>query len=808
MSADCRAVQDLLAEGAALEAGTAAHVEACDACRCLRDALARQAAELAALQRPAPEHVAHATLVRVRATTQAAPGRNWLLAAARNRTLSAAAVIVLLAIVVPLLLWMVATPMDQRGGEARVVVAARGSESRTVPAAEPPPPRDEVDKAGRKAQRELNEKPDAYRRLAKELLDEERQLGREEGQAAAQLEEAEVAAGRHFVVDTKKTETSMSSSESFLAGAPSRNKRVEDVAPMSPGVVPAESAEGKDVSVGGGTAGQIGYRLNGASINGPVDGGALFDVPTAAIEDFKLVRSGFQQKYGEQSGPISEIVMGDRLDADGFIIDGVVDPALLASTAADWAHVTLDRPVYFENLYLGGNARLVYLDALADALGTGGLPPHRLACERAQPFDPPARGAMALHVDLDRAFMEPGEAAQRVFLQVGLKGADVAAWRPAPLSLAVVQLVGEPNASAARAAVDALVKGLDAQDRIALVASGQPVTFTAADRATAGTASAAEMAVDVARALRGLPAAYERAESRGSQRNRRLVLVTDAPLDDDARAAVQALGLDDIATSVISLEPSARAQHAGVALAGQGNLHLARTEQEAAEAARDELDLLTRIVARAVRVNIRLAPGVELVQVLGSRPLGKREVKAVKEAEKAVDRNVARTTGIAKDRGADDPGLQTVIPVFLAGDEHVILVELRVKGPGPVADVQLRCKDLVAMDNATLRASAALARQPQQPSPRQEQVLRNVLGHEVALALKAARLDVLDGEPDVAALQRLASRTDLATMAADAELVRQYVGLIQSDAPEEPLAASLECAAAARLGRGSCERSF
>jgi hypothetical protein len=126
--------------------------------------------------------------------------------------------------------------------------------------------------------------------------------------AATETEFVEVQAGRLFVVDTKKTETSMNLNEKFIGSLPLQNKRIQDIVALFPGVVRGGGSDSTDISVGGGTSGQIGYRLNGASINDPVDGGALFDVPTAAIQDFKFIRSGFQAKYGEQSSAIAEII--------------------------------------------------------------------------------------------------------------------------------------------------------------------------------------------------------------------------------------------------------------------------------------------------------------------------------------------------------------------------------------------------------------------------------------------------------------------------------------------------------------------
>ena len=106
-----------------------------------------------------------------------------------------------------------------------------------------------------------------------------------------------------------------------------------------------------------------------------------------------------------------------------------------------------------------------------------------------------------------------------------------------------------------------------------------------------------------------------------------------------------------------------------------------------------------------LRLRIRLAPGVQLVDVLGSARLDDIRAERVREAEVAIDRRLARNLGIAADRGEDEEGIQIVIPNFYAGDDHVILLDLVAEGPGPLAEVTLRYKDVINQQNAVARAS-------------------------------------------------------------------------------------------------------
>jgi hypothetical protein len=110
------------------------------------------------------------------------------------------------------------------------------------------------------------------------------------------------------IVNVKKTEVSATLDGDFVSRIPLQNRRIQDIVALFPGVVRSGSSDSTDISIGGGNSSQIGYRLNGASINDPLDGGASLDIPTAAIDSFKLITTGYSAKYGEQSTGMAEIV--------------------------------------------------------------------------------------------------------------------------------------------------------------------------------------------------------------------------------------------------------------------------------------------------------------------------------------------------------------------------------------------------------------------------------------------------------------------------------------------------------------------
>ncbi len=100
------------------------------------------------------------------------------------------------------------------------------------------------------------------------------------------------------------------------------------------------------------------------------------------------------------------------------------------------------------------------------------------------------------------------------------------------------------------------------------------------------------------------------------------------------------------------------------------------------------------------------------------------------------------------------------MPSFFAGDSHAVLLDVVVPGPGPVADVSVRYKDLVYRRNGVARARLALEDGRRGPGPLQHNVLKNQLAH--ALARSAARAgEQLDGGDATGAVQTLTWVRDL-----------------------------------------------
>lgn len=481
----------------------------------------------------------------------------------------------------------------------------------------------------------------------------------------------------------------------------------------------------------------------------------------------------------------------------------------------------LPRMAYFENTYLGGNAAHQQMVRRLERDISGADKPWQQAYAAPQPFDPPTEQALALSATLDRRWVD-GEGP--VYLQIGVQGSRRYGWRRPPLD--VVLVVDGPVLAAGTEATDelvgALLRSLGPQDRLGVVIAGarvpvvsevEPVkelrTALAERLQRAGTPTDAspaslEHAIDVAGGLLQT-AAQAQARVPGSQVT--LVAVAGEAPDGELRAqraaaAAHRLTLQGAMTSIVELGTAPEGPYWQVAAAGHGNYHRAAAGEER-DVVTTELELLAKVVARLLRINIRLAPGAHAVRILGSRVLGAEQVRQVKAREVATDRNLSRTLGVTADRGEDDDGLQTVIPYYYGGDSHVILVELWVDGPGAVADVTLRYKDMVTLDNATARTSVSLGATPRPPLPEQLLVRRNLQGFALADALRGASA-ALSRNDSGGAMTQLNRANRYARGAADAQVIEGFSNLVRESAgdPEaaEPVWRALGVAARQRVG--------
>lgn len=485
---------------------------------------------------------------------------------------------------------------------------------------------------------------------------------------------------------------------------------------------------------------------------------------------------------------------------------------------------------WWANTYVPGDASLRMLHARLAASTTplaGGASALALA-ESASPTTPavaaPTDRAIAIGVHADTAAIE---GPTRVRVEVALRAIDQAAGRRGALRIALVvdgtNGLGEAETEHLRSLLAALSRSLTPRDRVVLTAAGPAggtlvplgvlrhgqVEVALRHLASASTITGEAVPVSLESALAsGLEAVSAEDDGAGLA-----LLVTPSGAHD--ASVDQALHLGAVAgvpttavgigtgTSTTSLD--------AIALAGEGRRRLVLGDDDAARVVREELVQASRLVARALRVRLRLAEGVQLVDVVGSHALDQEETRRTRESERAIDQSLARRLGIGQDRDDDDSGVRILVPSFYAGDSHTIVLDLLVTRPGPVLDVDVRFKDLVRLGNGTASSALALEAGTAPRGPHELRVIGSWLGHDTAATLEAAAADVDRGDVASARARLVATRTlvdqaraqvpglsSVASTTTDLQLLDRFVVALDGATDRPIVAASLHYAAARR----------
>ena len=219
--------------------------------------------------------------------------------------------------------------------------------------------------------------------------------------------------------------------------------------------------------------------------------------------------------------------------------------------------------------------------------------------------------------------------------------------------------------------------------------------------------------------------------------------------DEEVLQSIAHLGvLAGVTTTSVGFDQAQRSALDRIALAGHGRRWIADDNMD--EIVRDELRAVSQIVARALRIQIRLAQDVQLVDIIGSRRLDDREAHRVRSAEQALDRQLAQRLGIRADRNQDNDGIQIVVPAFYAGDTHTILLDVVVDGPGAVADVSLRYKDLIRLGNGSASERVVLTQGSNERGPQEREVRRDFLIKKLSLSLERIAHALSRGQTETA----------------------------------------------------------
>ncbi len=438
----------------------------------------------------------------------------------------------------------------------------------------------------------------------------------------------------------------------------------------------------------------------------------------------------------------------------------------------------LDANAYVTSTYLGGRGERERLAKLIqDGVLVGGKQVKLAAFSKqySQAFPIPTQTALSL-----TAATEHGKIVSqggKTYLQVGLQAIKREAPKRPPLNIClVVDHSGSMSEAGkienARAAAVQVVERLAATDRIAVVAYDTTPTVLVSAR----EATRKEPIEQKLRALEpgestdiyaALGAGYgEVRKNLDPQAINEVILLSDGnvtsgigELSAFSRLASKAFD-EGIQTTTIGMGLDYDEDlMMTVAREGKGNYHFVKDAASIQDIMKEELEDLTHVVAKALRLRIKLAEGIEPVRVLGSGQMTRDEVATAKATERKIDSRVYRELGITEDRQhlEDEPGIKMVIPQFYMGDSHVVMLEIKMppgKRPAKVADVILKYKDIVFRTNREAQVSVRIDRaadENEMVASIGQPVKKNLLGFETGEALQQAAALLQSGRAGEAA---------------------------------------------------------
>lgn len=378
------------------------------------------------------------------------------------------------------------------------------------------------------------------------------------------------------------------------------------------------------------------------------------------------------------------------------------------------------RDARYRSTYLPGRGYLQHLHASIEKSGPA-LPSAAIAPQPARPTLPePTTSALKVAIDLSHSQL--GSQGGEVAVRVRLRSAEQAPQQRLPLRLHLVidssgSMKGQPWQQVC-AAVQLLAQRLEPRDQLSVTLFSDQAWVMAAP--ASGGALLGELAKKVCtlkpkgetNTFAGLQLGYQQARAAYSpEAVNRVLLVSDGMATVGPREPYEitadtagALG-QGITTSGLGIGRDFDALLMNrIALEGGGNHHFVRDAAALPAVIVDELEVLSQQAAEAVDIRISLAPDVQLLEVVGSEPLGAAEAMRARQVEVASDRRIAREKAIAANRQRDfDGGVRFLLPAFRTGDEHAIVLRVQVPpgdGQREVVRLAVRYKDLINKKNA------------------------------------------------------------------------------------------------------------
>lgn len=429
-----------------------------------------------------------------------------------------------------------------------------------------------------------------------------------------------------------------------------------------------------------------------------------------------------------------------------------------------------------------------------------------------QPFDDPINAALAVYLHADKSAIQHSS---RLRVQVGLQASKRFSGHRPLMKVGVLldtrNINDKKKIDKIKALLNALAKAKQPGDRFSLTVTGanggtwiKPQDFRhgsiqiALNNLSQAKTGAENKRLELLNALALASKQVQQDDDPSASLGSSLILfISAASLDNEINRLEKMAhinALNGITMSVIPLGKSIAAAHIDrIVLSGQGHRRFLGSPSDAGKLIENELLASSRAIARAVRLRIRLSKGVKLIRVLDSYRLDAANAQRVREAEQSIDRRLSRNFGITADRGADEEGIQIVIPSFFAGDTHVVLLDVVAENPGSIVDVTVRYKDVLYLKNGVARANLDLPNGQNMLGPLERNVVKNRLALKLSQVVRLAsdRLSVGDINGALTQIQAIRDlyqgmRQEVATWNSDSELLHderllnQYIALLRS----------------------------
>ena len=496
-----------------------------------------------------------------------------------------------------------------------------------------------------------------------------------------------------------------------------------------------------------------------------------------------------QQKRAEEKQYFSPAFKPSKI-SNNYQITQVFQQILLKEPLSK--NLTFKDPSgYWKNTYIPGDHKLHVLKSKLLKLKkhtlffSSDLQLENNAHQYHQPFDNPKNAALAVYMSSSQKSVEKPE---RIIVQVGITGTSGHSRTRPPINLSVVldlrEKINITNVNLIKSLIKNLQNLKDINDNFSIVVAGKPggLIVSAANFKSGPVIIALQNlfgTVDIENNYtnnnnnnqnqvnlnpkvlnlnQALKTAVKNVNSNCGENNPLgssiVLLVTPNVLHNKLytiETTAHQSAVNGIPISVVGTGKSINTEELDrIALAGQGNHYFLSNTNDSKRIIEQELTAVSRVIARAIRLRIRLAPNVKLINVLGSAPLNELQSNRVRKAEQSIDLRVSKDTGIQADRGEDEDGIQIVIPAFYAGDSHVILLDVVAEKPGHIADVQMRYKDLVHLKNGITWSSLNLDRYNNEFTKIQLNVFKNLLAAGLSQVLINASNSLQDQNIQIA----------------------------------------------------------